>query len=149
LEIVAADLSHLADIEHCARAAYEKYVARIGKEPAPMVADFAALIGKGQVRVAVEDGGVAGFIVYYPRGDHLHLENVAVLPARQGAGIGTALVRHVEDAARRQGIAAVELYTNETMTENLGYYPRLGYRELGRWEEDGFDRFFFRKEIAP
>ena len=34
------------------------------------------------------------------------------------------------------------------MTENLKLYPYLGYQELGRWNEDGFDRAFFRKELS-
>lgn len=33
------------------------------------------------------------------------------------------------------------------MTENIPYYPSLGYEEIGRWQEDGFDRVFFRKEL--
>ncbi|MCP4328624.1 MAG: GNAT family N-acetyltransferase [Alphaproteobacteria bacterium] len=148
MRIAQADRAHLRDIERCARAAYEKYVAHIGREPAPMVADFARLIEDGHVWVATDDHGLAGFVIFYRRGDHLHLENVAVFPNRQGEGIGTILVRHVEDAAEREGLAAIELYTNEKMTENLDYYRRLGYRETGRREEDGFNRVFFRKEIG-
>ncbi len=47
-----------------------------------------------------------------------------------------------------QGFSAVELYTNEKMTKNLQPYPYLGYREIGRWEEDGFNRVFFKKELS-
>ena len=43
---------------------------------------------------------------------------------------------------------AVELYTNAQMTENLSLYPRLGYAKTGRRMEDGFDRVFYRKELA-
>ena len=35
------------------------------------------------------------------------------------------------------------------MTENLELYPRLGYREVDRREEDGFSRVFFRKRLGP
>jgi hypothetical protein len=34
------------------------------------------------------------------------------------------------------------------MTENLDYYPRRGYHETHRAEEDGFRRVFFRKAIG-
>ncbi len=147
LAIVRANESHLGDIERCARAAYGKYVARIGREPAPMVADFAAQIAVGEVWVAVDAAGLGGYVVRYPRGDHMHLENIAVLPERQGRGVGRALIAHVEAETRRKGLAAVELYTNEKMTENLALYPRLGYRETGRRSEDGFARVFFRKDL--
>ena len=66
-------------IAHCARAAYAMYVARIGREPAPMVADFASQIRDGHVFVVGDEGKVLGYVVFYPRGDHIHLENVAVL----------------------------------------------------------------------
>jgi len=139
--------SDLAAITECAAQAYHPYVVRMGKNPAPMVADFASQIAAGIVHVATDDDGLAGFIVFYPRGDHLHLENVAVLPDRHGQGIGAKLIAFVESTAKRDGCAAVELYTNEKMTENLAYYPRLGYREISRGEQDGFNRVFYRKEV--
>ncbi len=147
MQIVMADPSHLGAVEACARAAYEKYIERIGREPAPMVADFAGSIDAGQLWVAIDDGGLSGYVVFYPRGDHLHLENLAVLPGQQGRGIGRALIAHVEEEARRLRLAAVELYTNEKMTENLGFYPRLGYIETGRRNEAGFNRVYFRKGL--
>ena len=137
----------LRAIQACAHAAYEKYVARIGRRPAPMIADFQTLIAEGKVHVLDGPGGLAGFVVFYPRGDHMHLENVAVPPELQGLGYGAQLIVFVEQAARHAGLKAVELYTNEKMTENLGLYPLLGYEEMGRWEEDGFRRVFFRKGV--
>lgn len=136
-----------AAVARIARAAYAPYVPRIGRQPAPMVADFAAAIAAGRVRVA--GAPVAGYVVAYPRGDHWHLENVAVDPAAQGRGLGRALIGHVEALARAAGARAVELYTNAAMTENLEFYPRLGYRRTGRRLEEGFDRVFFRKELEP
>ncbi len=94
------------------------------------------------------DAQVRGFIVFYPRGDHLHLENVAVSVRFQGMGVGRKLIGFCEDTARAQGFERVELYTNEKMTENLDLYPRLGYRETERRREDGFNRVFFSKDIS-
>ena len=42
-----------------------------------MIADFAAQIAAEVVHVIVDDGSVLGFIVLYPRDDHVHIENVA------------------------------------------------------------------------
>ena len=33
------------------------------------------------------------------------------------------------------------------MTENLTYYPRYGYTETHRAQQDGFQRVFFRKPV--
>jgi ribosomal protein S18 acetylase RimI-like enzyme len=141
----AADLPAVRD---CAARAYGRYVAAIGRKPAPMVADFAAQIAAGEVHVDVgEDGGLRGFVVFRPEGEAMLLENVAVLPAAAGRGIGGALIRFCEAEALARGLATVRLYTNEKMTENLLIYPRLGYAEVARRREDGFDRVFFEKRL--
>jgi len=145
LDIRQAGPADLDDVRRIARAAYEHFTARIGREPAPMVADFATSISKGQLWVAGDP--VAGFVVAYRRRDHWHLENVAAHPAAQGIGLGRTLITHVEAMARAGGAVAVELYTNAKMTGNLGLYPQLGYAEIGRGTEDGFDRVFYRKEL--
>ncbi len=137
----------LAMVRACAERAYAPYVPRMGSKPAPMVADFEAQIDAGMVHVCERKGRIAGFIVLYPRGDHIHVENVAVFPERQGQGLGKALLDFAEAEAARHGVAAVELYTNAKMTENLRLYPRLGYREVGRREEMGFSRVFYRKAL--
>jgi ribosomal protein S18 acetylase RimI-like enzyme len=110
-----------------------------------MVADFASQIAARQLWVAGDP--VAGFVVAYARRDHWHLENVAVQPAAQGAGLGGALIAHVEAMARAGRTVAVELHTNARMAENLGLYPRLGYIETGRGTEDGFSRVYYRKKL--
>jgi GNAT superfamily N-acetyltransferase len=136
-------------IRACAEQAYTRYVAAIGRKPAPMVADFAAQIADGHVHAAVSDTDeLQGFIVFFAEDDAMFLENVAVQPAAVGKGIGKALISFCEAEARRLGLAAVRLYTNEKMTENLSIYPRLGYIETGRRTEHGFNRVFFEKRLG-
>jgi ribosomal protein S18 acetylase RimI-like enzyme len=137
-----------AAIRDCADRAYDRYVAAIGRKPAPMVADYASQIASGQVHVAVdESGSLEGFIVFFPMNGHMFLENVAVQPAASGRGIGKSLIRFCEAEAFRLGLPAVRLYTNEKMTDNLSLYPRLGYVEVGRRTEDGFGRVYFEKSL--
>lgn len=147
LEIRPALVTDLPDIQHCASSAYAKYVARMDRQPAPMHADFGARIGNGLVDVAKCESRFAGYVVYYPEGDHMHLQSVAVMPEFGGRGIGKRLIEHVEDVARAAGLEAVELYTNEAMTENLALYPKFGYAEVGRRREAGFNRVYFRKPV--
>ncbi len=137
----------LDGIRKCAAAAYYKYVERIGKEPAPMVADFARAIEKGQVQVYIDDAEIGGFIVFYPRADHIHLENIAVDPALQGRGIGKRLIEFAETTALELGLTRIELYTNAKMVENLALYPSLGYRQFDHRIEDGFERVYFSKSL--
>ena len=113
-----------------------------------MNADFARQIANGSVwaYVAIKDD-LQGFIVFYPQDSHMMLENVAVLPAAAGQGIGRALITFCEDRAAALGLASVRLYTNEKMSENLLIYPHLGYREVERRRQDGFARVFFEKQL--
>jgi hypothetical protein len=43
------------------------------------------------------------------------------------AGIGTRLLGLTEDHARSLGLNEIRLYTNEPITEDLGYDARHGY----------------------
>ncbi|HEX5196604.1 MAG TPA: GNAT family N-acetyltransferase [Gaiellales bacterium] len=130
-------------------AAYRPYIERIGREPAPMSADFGALIAAGDVWVATDHDRVVGVLVLRVQETALLLESVAVDPAHQGHGIGRSLIDHAERVARDAGLGSVDLYTNAHMTENLRLYPSLGYDVVDRRREDGFDRVFFRKSVAP
>ncbi len=137
-----------APIRACAVAAYSRYIPLIGREPAPMLADYAAQIAAQIVWIAEGPAGeFQGFITFYPQGEAMLLENVAVVPEASGRGIGKALIAFCEAQARSLGLAAVDLYTNEKMVENLSIYPRLGYHETARREEDGFSRVYFRKPL--
>jgi len=137
----------LDQVEACAVAAYTRYIERIGKKPAPMVADFAAAIESETLYVIEAGAQICGFVVFYACQDYLHLENVAVDPCFQGLGLGMQLIDFVEQQARDGGYVSIELYTNAKMTENLGLYPRLGYEQFDRRVEDGFDRVYFSKTL--
>jgi ribosomal protein S18 acetylase RimI-like enzyme len=147
LELRKAAPADEAEIRTVAAAAYAPYVARIGRPPAPMTADYATAVDRGEVWVAVDDGAIAGLLVLVPRPDHLLLENVAVRPAAQGRGIGARLLALADDQATALGLTEIRLYTNVAMTENLAYYPRHGYTETHRGEGDGFSRVYFTKRL--
>ncbi len=147
IEIRAADEADIEDVRACAERAYSIYVQRIGRKPAPMVADFEAAGRQGALYVCRLAESLAGYVVFYSRGRHIHLENLAVDPACQQRGIGTRLIAFVEAEARQRGADCIELYTNARMYENLVLYPRLGFRQFDRRTEAGFDRVYFRKVL--
>lgn len=131
----------------CVDAAYEKYIERIGKKPAPMLADYGVLIAAGAVSVIPGDDGVRGVVILMPRTDHLFLENIAVHPREQGKGLGRILMDFVERRARAAHLGEIRLYTHERMTENIPFYQQLGYEEVERRVEDGYARVFMRKML--
>jgi ribosomal protein S18 acetylase RimI-like enzyme len=145
--IRAARADEAGRIGEIARAAYTKYVPRIGREPAPMVADFAAEIAAGRVVVIAVGDAIAGYMIAWPQADGYFIDNIAIDPAGQGRGLGRQLMDHAEREARRHGLAAIRLYTNAAMTENLSLYRQLGFVETHRAIEQGFNRVFMRRDL--
>lgn len=139
-QATAADGPVVAEI---ISAAYEKYLTRMDRPPAPMLRDHAPAIEAGAVWVAGDP--VAGLITLMLTGDTLLIENLAVRPAAQGAGVGRALMDFAELRARRLGATRLALYTHVVMTENQAIYRHLGYREVERKTVNGYHRVFMEK----
>jgi GNAT superfamily N-acetyltransferase len=129
-------------------AAFRGYIPRMGRAPAPMNADHAAFIAAGEVHIFEIEGDRLGLIVERAATDHLFVDILAVAPAAQRRGVGRALMRFAEAEALRLGLGAVRLYTNVKMTENLRFYPALGYRPVETRREDGFERVYFEKRLG-
>jgi len=135
-------------VHEIVQAAYHHYIARIGRPPGPMGDDYAALVAAGRVWVAEHAGAIAGILVLeaLPDGAML-LDNVAVVPAAQGQGLGRALVGFAAAEASRRGARVLRLYTHVLMVENIALYSRLGFVETARLHEKGFDRVYMEKPI--
>ncbi|PTB69526.1 acyl-CoA N-acyltransferase [Trichoderma citrinoviride] len=139
-------------------ASYSKYIDRIGKPPAPMLADYAQLLTTRDIFVlettSTPEGGedvegLVGSIVLGvdAEGDAVTVNNLVVEPAAQGRGYGRVLMDFAEEFARGKGLSCVSLYTNVKMHENVGLYLKLGYVETERRTEDGYERVYFRKTL--
>jgi N-acetylglutamate synthase-like GNAT family acetyltransferase len=148
VQVRRAGPSDVAVIERIVHAAFEIYVARIGRKPAPMGADYRAAVASSRVWVIEADGEVAGVVVNEVHDDHLLLDTVAVAPGAQGHGYGALLLARAEDDARELGLSEVRLLTNQAMTENQTFYLRHGYIETARGRQDGYDRVFYTKKVA-
>jgi ribosomal protein S18 acetylase RimI-like enzyme len=140
----AEDAVRIGAIARAAYSKYVKYVVRIGREPAPMLADFAAEIAADRVVVIGTDGRIDGYMIAWPEMDAYFIDNVAVDPAQQGKGLGRQLIRHAVAEAKRHRLPAIQLYTNAAMTENLSMYARMGFVETHRAVEKGFHRIYMR-----
>ncbi|GAA3790640.1 GNAT family N-acetyltransferase [Streptomyces coacervatus] len=73
------------------------------------------------------------------------LGRLAVAKEARGLGVGVALVRAIEDAARARGLAAVDLHAQ---THALGFYERLGYEAYGpEYPEAGIPHRAMRRAL--
>lgn len=57
-----------------------------------------------------------------------YVNALAALPGRRGLGLGTALLRAAEDAAKAQGIGTMSIQAFEQNTGAVKLYKRLGYK---------------------
>lgn len=135
-------------------AAYTKYVERIGRKPAPMTADYGQLLTTHEMYVlhdfsqGAEKDTRVGSIVLEVSGESLHVNNLVVSPTAQGRGYGRLLMNFADEVARKRDVKRLKLYTNVKMWENIGLYARLGFDEVGRRVEDGFERVYFEKVVT-
>ena len=143
-----AILDDLQDIENCAQQSFAKYIARIGKKPAPMLADYEGHINNGSVFVLEYENTLAGLVILVDSAEHVLLDTIAVYPSYQGKSLGKALLRFAENHTVQMGKSEVRVNTNEKMFENIAIYNHCGYMEYDRRCEDGYDRVFFRKKLA-
>ncbi len=148
LQIRPARAADEAAARACVEAAFEMYIERIGKPPGPMLLDYAAEIAAGHVWVAEAEGRLVGTLVQFETADGFYIDTVAAHPEVQGTGVGQALLVYAEEEAQRRGYESLYLCTNEKMTENQVFYPRIGYVETGRRLEDGYQRVFYRKALG-
>ncbi|CAL9417483.1 GNAT family N-acetyltransferase [Streptomyces sp. enrichment culture] len=73
------------------------------------------------------------------------LGRLAVTREARGLGVGAALVRAIEDAARARGLTAVDLHAQ---THALGFYERLGYEAYGpEYPEAGIPHRAMRRAL--
>ena len=137
-----------------ARDAVGRYFAEIGRrfgfEPADeMEKDTRLLVPpSGVFVVAASDGepvACGGLQTIAPGTGEL--KRMWVHDGWRGAGLGSRLLRHLEDQARALGHAAVRLDTNAALTEAVALYQRAGYRAIGRYNDNPWATHFFEKVL--
>jgi GNAT superfamily N-acetyltransferase len=92
--------------------------------------------GEDHLLAVFEGDELVGLLFIVDNGHHLKdhwrvLKRVMVAPARQGRGLGAAIMRAAAEAGRLLGVEAL-LVTVRGGTGRERFYERLGYREVGR-----------------
>jgi GNAT superfamily N-acetyltransferase len=139
--------SDASDVAACVCEAYVQYIERIGKQPGPMLEDYARVINDAMVYVAIRANHLVGVIVLMNTEEGFYVDNVAVRPTVKGTGVGRMLLQFAESEAKRRGYASIYLATHELMVENRALYRRTGYVECEHRVVNGYPRVFFRKVL--
>lgn len=102
------------------------------------LAEVTGLLAAPDVRILLAedaDGALVGCCQLERRDSAAYFGMFAVLPTRQGDGIGAALLDRAERHARRTwGALRMELLVISVRTELLAWYDRRGYRLTGQVE---------------
>lgn len=77
-----------------------------------------------QLTVGHQIVGICLLQVTEPSGE---IMNIAVEPAYQGRGLGKALLRHVIEAARQQGLERLVIKTGNSGLGQIGLYQQQGF----------------------
>jgi ribosomal protein S18 acetylase RimI-like enzyme len=125
-------------------------------EPTPDVGVLGArvreLIASGTIVVLLAGEGPAGLAQFrflrslWSGGLDLYLEEVYVVPALRGSGIGRALLEATMETGRQAGATHVDLNTGETDTAARALYESAGFtnREGG---EDGPSMLYYERDL--
>ena len=135
------DLRRIRPEEHAAAgeacvAAYGPFLTGAEDDYAERLRDVATRDAQAEVWVAVDGDRVLGLVTYCPPGspwreigrdDEGEFRMLAVDPAAQGTGAGSALARLCEERAREHGATGMALSSLATMRAAHRIYARLGY----------------------
>lgn len=103
--------------------------------------------------VAAEKDALVGYVhvLFRPRSNAARLYSLGVAPEVAGRGIGVALLRAGETAARRRKAAVMRLEVQPENRAAVARYEKSGYRRTAHWPgyyNNGGDAFRYEKVLA-
>jgi predicted GNAT family N-acyltransferase len=106
------------------------------------------------ILIAEQNHIIRGYVLLlFSRGTAMaRLYSIAVAPSFRGKGIGEALVKAAEMAARERSAACLRLEIRKDNAASLSLFNRLGYRKFGEFAdyyEDHMDAIRLEKILTP
>jgi ribosomal protein S18 acetylase RimI-like enzyme len=94
---------------------------------AESVADVERAMAQGGAVLAWDDDQAVGSARFARHPEHMYVGRVSVLPTHRRRGIATAMMRFLEELARREGRRSVEIAARASLPSNVRLYEGLGY----------------------
>lgn len=146
-------LREVAPDDPMARQATDRYTAELadrfpdGFDPGPLLPEPGATYV-----VATSDGEPVAYGGIRPLpdlpGDTVEIKRMWVHGDWRGAGLGSRMLRHLEELARSHDHDRVVLDTNGTLDEAIAMYDRAGYRRIERYNDNPYAQLFFEKPLT-
>ena len=103
---------------------------------------------KGWFVMARIDGEPAGCGVLKKLEDGVgEIKRVWVAPSARGLGVASRLMERLESMARDAGLKILRLDTNRALSEAQALYRKLGYNEIGRYNDNPYANHWFEKRL--
>jgi [ribosomal protein S18]-alanine N-acetyltransferase len=103
-------------------------------------------------QLAVVDGKVAGYVIYWLLPREIDIHNLAVAPAHRRRGIGRALLNAVIGDALRENVTRVTLEVRKSNEAAQRLYHSLGFMahgvRKGYYSDDGEDALVMGLELS-
>ncbi len=107
------------------------------------------------VRVAENDGEVAGFVIAHvervSHGRQAYVVTLDVAAAYRQNGLATRLMNDVEASMVAAGVQWIQLHVFTGNVNAIRFYERIGYQRMsmqrGFYGESGLDAFVYGKEL--
>jgi ribosomal protein S18 acetylase RimI-like enzyme len=125
-------------------------------EPTPGVEalkeTIARLLSADEITVLLAGKGPAGLALLrfrpgiWSAGLEAYLQELYVVPALRGQGVGRSLLAEAIDLARERGAEGIDLNTGETDTAARGLYESMGFTNR-EGSPDGPSMLFYEREI--
>ena len=93
--------------------------------------NFTRLFELSRTEVVEVGERTVGYVQTEREAHRLYLRNIALHPKVQGQGIGTVLMRQLQQESEKGGVP-LELVLFRTNPRALEFYERLGFKETGR-----------------
>jgi ribosomal protein S18 acetylase RimI-like enzyme len=75
------------------------------------------------------------------------IKRMWVATSARGLGVGTRILRRLEDLARERRLPLLRLETNKTLTEAQSLYRRNGFREIPAFNDEPYAHYWFEKTL--
>jgi GNAT superfamily N-acetyltransferase len=104
---------------------------------------------QGLLLVAQENGGVLGCAGLRLLPSQIaEVTRVFVVAAARRRGLGSRLLRCLEDHARERGVSTLRLDTRRDLIEARRLYARHGYREVRPFSNGPYADYWFEKNLS-
>lgn len=163
LTLSTAALSDAQELVCLKRAVFDDFRDRFGAGHWPAtdkLSSFEKSINSSTILIAKEQGAVLGMLrlsnkkpwaidlaYFEPVPVAMYLTDMAVLPSRQHAGIGTRLLEFATTVSREKGAGAIRLDAYNSISGAGDFYLKCGFEERGQSTYRGTALRYFEKRL--